>query len=153
MTQNTSVYAYVHEILRLYGQEISLERNLQNSPQNNQDQDNPPQNNLPKNDSPQDNQNNQDNQDQDNNADSFIRAFLQPLPNPNESSPTIPTGLGWVDQRRWLYLGQTELFPGETICWNSMRFHVHSCRAFFVGSTLSHYWASLSLEREEFKFP
>lgn len=145
MTQNTSIHAYVHEILHLYGQEIFLERNLQDLSQNNQAQNNPSQNDLPQNDP-----------EQDSNTDSSIssiRAFLQPLPNPNESSPSVPTGLGWVDQRRWLYLGQTELLPGETICWNSMRFHVHSCRAFFVGSTLSHYWASLSLEREELKFP
>lgn len=100
---------WMREILRRYGQEVSLVRD---------------------------------------GASVNVRAFLQPLPESRESLPGTPSGIGWVDRRLWCYLGLCQLFPGETLLWNGLRFRVRSCRAFFLGEHLCHHWAALIPERE-----
>ena len=77
-----------------------------------------------------------------------IRAFLQPMTEQREEARGDPTPLGWTDGRLWLYLGQTPLEEADTLGWNGLNFRVRSCRPYFVGERLSHYWAALELERE-----
>ena len=48
----------------------------------------------------------------------------------------------------WLYLGQTALEEGESLAWEGRRFRVRSCRPYYIGNALSHYWAALEQERE-----
>lgn len=75
------------------------------------------------------------------------RAFLQPVAERGETAAGAVTALGSVDGRLWLYLGQTPLEDGDGLAWNGRRFRVRSCRAFYVGEALSHYWAALEQER------
>ncbi len=77
-----------------------------------------------------------------------IRAFLQPVTEKDERVPDTATALGWMDRRQWLYLGQTPLETGEILVWRDMAFRVRSCRPYYIGQALSHYWAALEKERE-----
>ena len=65
------------------------------------------------------------------------RAFLQPV-----------TGLGWSAGRWWLYLGQPPVGPADRVLWNGMTFRVRSSRPYYIGKTLTYWWASLETERE-----
>ena len=58
------------------------------------------------------------------------------------------TPIGWVDGRLWLYLGQMALEEADHVMWNGLTFRVRSCRPYYIGDRLSHYWAALELERE-----
>ena len=69
-----------------------------------------------------------------------VRAFLR--------ARSDVTSIGWVDGRLWLYLGQTALEEGEALAWEATRFRVRSCRPYYIGNALSHYWAALEQERE-----
>ena len=77
-----------------------------------------------------------------------IRAFLQPMTERDERARSEVTSIGWVDGRLWLYLGQTALEEGEALAWEATRFRVRSCRPYYIGNALSHYWAALEKERE-----
>ena len=77
-----------------------------------------------------------------------LRAFLQPLTEQGERTPDTATALGWIDGRRWLYLGQESLEIGDVLVWGDMVFRVRSCRPYYIGQALSHYWAALEKERE-----
>ena len=77
-----------------------------------------------------------------------VRAFLQPVPERSERAREEATPIGWVDVRLWLYLGQTALEEGEALAWEATRFRVRSCRPYYIGNALSHYWAALEQERE-----
>ena len=77
-----------------------------------------------------------------------MRAFLQPMTERGERDREDPTPIGWVDGRMWLYLGQTGLDREDLLTWHGLRFRVRSCRPYFVGERLSHYWAVLEMERE-----
>ena len=77
-----------------------------------------------------------------------VRAFLQPVPERGEQAREEATPIGWVDGRLWLYLGQTALEEGESLAWEGRRFRVRSCRPYYIGDRLSHYWAALERERE-----
>ena len=76
------------------------------------------------------------------------RAFVQPAAEQGEEAPADPTPLGWTDGRLWLYLGQAAVEEGDTISWNGLNFRVRSCRPYYIGEALSHYWAALEKERE-----
>lgn len=77
-----------------------------------------------------------------------IRAFLQPVTEQGEQVPDTATALGWMDGRQWQYLGQEPLETGDTLTWKDMTFRVCSCRPYYIGEALSHYWAALEKERE-----
>ena len=76
------------------------------------------------------------------------RAFLQPVTERKEQVPDGMTSIGWLDGRRWLYLGQTEVCPGDGLTWNGMVFRVASSRPYQIGETLLYWWASLEREAE-----
>ena len=77
-----------------------------------------------------------------------ILAFLQPVTEKTEAEPFCMTALGSVDDRLWLYLGREALNPGDIVERNESRFQVRSSRAYYVGETLSHWWAVLCPEWE-----
>ena len=77
-----------------------------------------------------------------------VRAFLQPVTERGEQVPDTATALGWMDGRQWQYLGQEPLEMGDTLTWKDMTFRVRSCRPYYIGEALSHYWAALEKERE-----
>ena len=77
-----------------------------------------------------------------------VRAFLQPVTERDEKVRETVAPIGWVDGRLWLYLGQTALEEGEALAWEATRFRVRSCRPYYIGNALSHYWAALEQERE-----
>lgn len=77
-----------------------------------------------------------------------VRAFLQPVTEKGERAAEAVTTLGSLDGRLWLYLGREPLEERDALAWNGRRFQVRSCRAFYVGEALSHYWAALEQERE-----
>ena len=77
-----------------------------------------------------------------------IRGFLQPVAERDEQMRTAPTPLGWKDGRLWLYLGRTALGEQDILEWNGLTFRVRSCRPYYIGERLSHYWAALEREQE-----
>lgn len=81
-------------------------------------------------------------------AERTIRAFLQPVTEKGEQVPDTATALGWIDGRQWLYLGQEPLEPGDVLVWKELGFRVRSCRPYYIGTELSHYWAALEKKRE-----
>ena len=81
-------------------------------------------------------------------TETVIRAFLQPVAEQGKTAPDTATALGWMDRRQWRYLGQTALETGDVLMWRDMTFRVRSCRPYYIGEALSHYWAALEKERE-----
>ena len=77
-----------------------------------------------------------------------VRAFLQPVPERGEQAREEATPIGWTDGRLWLYLGQMALEEADTLGWNGWTFRWWSCRPYYIGDRLSHYWAALERERE-----
>lgn len=80
-------------------------------------------------------------------GDVSTRAFLQPVTQRGEQVPDAVTGIGWIDGRLWLYLGDTVVGPRDTVVWNGKRFRVRSSRPYYIGETLTHWWASLEERR------
>ena len=76
------------------------------------------------------------------------RAFLQPVTERSEKVPGVMTGIGWIDERLWLYLGEAAVNAGDTVTWNGARFRVRSSRPYYMGEALIYWWASLEQERE-----
>ena len=76
------------------------------------------------------------------------RAFLQPLAERGEAVPQQVTSIGWTDERLWLYLGRTVLSSGNQVIWNDRTFRVRSCRPYYIGRELTHYWAVLEQATE-----
>lgn len=81
-------------------------------------------------------------------TETVIRAFLQPVTERGETAPDTATALGWMDRRQWRYLGQTALETGDVLAWRDVTFRVRSCRPYYIGEALSHYWAVLEKKRE-----
>ena len=77
----------------------------------------------------------------------LVRAFLQPVAEREEHIPEAEA-IGWLDGRRWLYLGKAAVEAGDTLVWNGQRFHVRSGRPHYIGSRLSHWRAVLERTRE-----
>jgi len=76
------------------------------------------------------------------------QAFLQPVTKQGEQMPDSMCGIGALDGRLWLYLGQAEVRPGDNILWNGQTFRVRSNREYHLGETSLYWWASLETERE-----
>lgn len=76
------------------------------------------------------------------------RAFLQPVAEKREQVPGAMTDIGRIDERLWLYLGQAAVSEGDTVQWNDMSFRVRSSRPYYIGETLTHWWAALEREKE-----
>ncbi len=74
------------------------------------------------------------------------RAFLQPVRTQGERMPGGMSGSGWLDGRRWHYLGEVPVEAGESIVWNGKAFRVCSSRPYAVGEMLCYWWASLEQE-------
>ena len=79
---------------------------------------------------------------------STAKAFLQPVTSRDEQVPEHVCGIGYLDGRLWMYLGQAEVCPGDGILCGGQRFRVRSSRAYHVGEDLLYWWASLEQERE-----
>lgn len=77
-----------------------------------------------------------------------VRAFLQPVSERSETDPTAVTGIGTVDGRLWLYLGQAALETGDRVHWEDRAFRVRSSRPYYIGETLVYWWASLEAAKE-----
>ena len=76
------------------------------------------------------------------------RAFLQPVTQRSEQVPDSFTGIGYVDGRLWLYLGQAAVEAGDRIHWNGRSFQVRSGRPYYIGEQPLYWWASLVEARE-----
>lgn len=76
------------------------------------------------------------------------QAFIQPVTQQQEAEPFTVTALGSVDDRLWLYLGRQAVESGDSIAWDGRAFRVRSSRPYYVGQSLSHWWAMLEAERE-----
>ena len=77
-----------------------------------------------------------------------VKAFLQPITKEHEQVMDSVTALGWIDGRLWLYLGRTVLSSGDQVIWNDRTFRVRSCRPYYIGRELTHYWAVLEQAKE-----
>ena len=77
-----------------------------------------------------------------------VKALLQPVTSRNEQIENLVTELGTVDERLWLYLGQTEVQPNHSIVWNEMEFQVRSSRPYYIGEQLTYWWAVLEMAKE-----
>nr|WP_326186012.1 hypothetical protein [uncultured Oscillibacter sp.] len=76
------------------------------------------------------------------------RAFLQPVTERTEQAAEAFPGIGWLDGRLWLYLGQTEVGTDDLVLWNGMEFRVRSGRPYRVGDETLYWWASLERAKE-----
>ena len=76
-----------------------------------------------------------------------VRAFLQPV-RAGDEAPGEPGAAGWLDRRRWLYLGQRAVEAGDTVLWKGRRFRVRGGRPHYIGAGLSHWRAVLERARE-----
>ncbi|MEG1593769.1 MAG: hypothetical protein RR350_05110 [Oscillibacter sp.] len=74
-----------------------------------------------------------------------IRAFLQPVTEKHQP-PGMVTAIGTMDRRLWLYLGREAVSPGDRVAWGGRAFTVKNSAPFYVGETLSHWWAALEKE-------
>ena len=81
-------------------------------------------------------------------ADRETRAFIQPVTERGEMDPETRTGLGAVDGRLWLYLGQRAVETKDRIRWNGMEFQVRSGRPYYMGESVLYWWASLERAKE-----
>ena len=76
------------------------------------------------------------------------QAFLQPAVKRTEQVPDGMCGIGALDGRLWVYLGQENVQPGDQILWDGMLFRVRSSRKYALGEESLYWWASLEQERE-----
>lgn len=77
-----------------------------------------------------------------------LRAFLQPVEQREKAAPYDAHPLGPIDDRLWVYIGLKEVAPGDVIAWNGRSFTVRDSRPWYLGNTLSHWWATLETEKE-----
>ena len=77
-----------------------------------------------------------------------LRAFLQPVEQREKAAPYDVHPLGPIDDRLWVYIGLKEVAPGDVIAWNGRSFTVRDSRPWYLGNTLSHWWATLETEKE-----
>ena len=75
-------------------------------------------------------------------------AFVQPVCERSEKEYAHVTGIGCVDGRLWIYLGQTAVESGDCVVWNGLKFRVRSGRAWFLQRKLNHWWAVMEKEKE-----
>lgn len=77
-----------------------------------------------------------------------VRAFFQPVNQTGEATPFHVSPLGTADDRKWIYLGRTEVRIGGTVVFDGRRFTVQNSQAVRVGDEVCHWWAWLTAERE-----
>ena len=78
-----------------------------------------------------------------------VRAFLQPDPSRDEQVPDGMSPIGYLDGRRWIYLGTLPLSPGDRVEWENAAFRGRSSRAYAVGTSVLYWWASLEQEEPQ----
>lgn len=76
------------------------------------------------------------------------RAFFQAAREREKAAPFEVSSLGTVDDRRWTYLGRTELKPGDHVEFQGQAYAVRSCENICLGDETVYWWASLTAERE-----
>ena len=69
-----------------------------------------------------------------------VRAFLQPDPSRDEQVPDGMSSIGYLDGRRWIYLGTLPLSPGDRVEWENAAFRVRSSWAYAVGIPPRRLW-------------
>ena len=62
--------------------------------------------------------------------------------------PDEVIGIGWLDGRLWLYLGETPVETGEILCWQDRHFRVRSGRSYCLGAQAVVCWAVLEEAKE-----
>lgn len=75
-----------------------------------------------------------------------VRAFLQLVT--QRGDWTAMTKIGSIDERQWMYLGQSPLEAGDRVSWNQMEFVVESSHPWAVGETILYWWALLERAKE-----
>lgn len=80
--------------------------------------------------------------------DEVTRAFFQPAREKGKAAPFEVSSLGTVDDRRWTYLGRTQLKPGDHLEFQGQAYAVRSCEGVRLGDKPVYWWASLAAERE-----
>lgn len=78
-----------------------------------------------------------------------VRGFLQPAASRDEQVPDGMSPIGFLDGRRWIYLGTLALSPGDRVEWENTAFRVRSSWAYAVGTTVLYWWASLEQEEPQ----
>ena len=76
------------------------------------------------------------------------RAFIQPAREKEKAAPFEVSSLGAVDDRKWMYLGETELKLGDRVEFRGRGYTVRSCESVHIGDEIVYWWASLKAERE-----
>lgn len=74
------------------------------------------------------------------------RAFIQPAR--EKTVPFEVSSLGAVDDRKWMYLGETKLKLGDRVEFRGRGYTVRSCESVYIGDEIVYWWASLTAERE-----
>ncbi len=74
------------------------------------------------------------------------RAFIQPAR--EKTVPFEVSSLGAVDDRKWMYLGETKLKLGDRVEFRGRGYTVRSCESVHIGDEIVYWWASLTAERE-----
>ena len=81
-----------------------------------------------------------------------VRAFLQPVPERSERAREEAThtqaDIHELDTGYLAACRESALQAAQALGWNGWTFRVRSCRPYYVGDRLSHYWAVLERERE-----
>ncbi|BAK99086.1 hypothetical protein OBV_18880 [Oscillibacter valericigenes Sjm18-20] len=80
--------------------------------------------------------------------DGVTRAFFQPAREKEKAAPFAVSSLGTVDDRRWTYLGRTQLELGDHLEFQGQTYAVNSCESVRLGDEPVYWWASLTAERE-----
>jgi len=79
------------------------------------------------------------------------RAFFQPAREGEKAAPFEVSSLGTVDDRRWTFLGRTELKLGDRVEFQGQAYTVRSCESIRLGDETVYWWASLTAQREAAK--
>lgn len=78
-----------------------------------------------------------------------VQAFLQPVLQSGEALVGEFSSAGWIDQRRWRYIGQAPLETDDLILWQGFAFRVKSCREVHFQNAACYWQASLEREKED----
>ena len=79
---------------------------------------------------------------------SEIRGFLQPVRKKQEKAPVTVTALGPVSRQRWLYIGSTEIRPGDQIRFRDLMLQAQESQEVCLGSRTLYYRAILHPGKE-----
>lgn len=76
------------------------------------------------------------------------RAFFQPAREREKTAPFEVSSLGTVDDRRWTYLGRTEVKLGDRVEFQGRTYTVRNCGELRMGDQIVYWWAALTARRE-----